>query len=255
MKRLHFILLVALILIQAGCATFDKKDDTASRSGIPGETVASLIGKLETVNQTLVTCKGIGRMNFVRSGRGQHLRIAWVSRVPEKLRVAILGPDGRPLLTVSADGTWLYALDKSAPDGHRLQTVLGLPLDVRSLALILAGRIPEFDYDRTEASAGRTADETAVVLKKWWNRVGKVYVGKTRPAILRPTILRIESYRQTGEVRYIADIMEIQIVKGYVVPRILTINPDAATRFTLDIDRYWVNEPVSPEMFVLQPPE
>ena len=262
MKWFRLTLLIVLILLQTGCATSIKKSDTFPKSAIPGENAESLVAKLENVNQTLVSCKGIGRMKYVQSGRSQHLRIAWISEVPEKLRIALLGVDGRPLITVSTDGTWFYFLDhttgefhKSSPDDYRLKTALRLPLDVRSLALILAGRIPKFDYDRIEVSAGRTTGETVVVLKKWWNRVGKIYIGKSPSAISRPAILRIESYRQTGDVRYIADIKKIQIVKEYVVPRALTISSGQANSFALDIDRYWVNEPVTPETFILHPPE
>jgi hypothetical protein len=255
-------ILIVLILLQTGCATFIKKTDTFPKSKFPGENAESLVEKLENANRTLVSGKGIGRMKYVQSGRSQHLRIAWISEVPEKLRITVLGVDGRPLITASTDGTWFYFLDhttgefhKSSPDGYRLKTALRLPLDVRSLALILAGRIPEFDYDRIEVSTGRTTDETVVVLKKWWNRVGKIYISKSPPAISRPAISRIESYDQIGDVRYIADINEIQVVKEYVVPRVLTINSGGANSFALDIDRYWVNETVDPETFILHPPE
>ncbi len=254
--EIAFILII-LIYIQTGCANFTKKTDGFPKRKTPGENAESLVKKLESVNQTLVASKGIGRMDTVHSGRQQHLRIAWISTVPEKLRVAVLGVDGRPLITVSADGTWFYFLDhttgefhKSSPDGYRLKTALRLPLGVRNLALILAGRIPQFDYDRTEVSAGRTTGETVLVLKKWWNVIGKVYIRKSPPAILR-----IESYRQTGEVRYIADIKETQRVKEYIVPRVLTINSSAASSFALDIDRYWANEPATPATFILHPPE
>ncbi len=171
--------------------------------------------------------------------------------------------DGRPLITVSVDGTWFYSLDhttgvfhKTAPDNYRLKTLLlNLPVDVKNLALILAGRIPLFDYNRTEVSDDRVTGERAVIFKKWWNRVGKVYIRKSRVADSKPAISRIESYRQTGEVLYVADVNEIQIVNEYTVPRVLTINYGVGTIFVLDIDRYWVNEPVSPETFILHPPE
>ncbi|MCP3954667.1 MAG: hypothetical protein GY697_20970 [Desulfobacterales bacterium] len=249
--------LIPLIFFQISCAAITKKSDLPVSPEGPGKNGASLAVLTESINQTLVSSRGIGWIAFTHSGQLQRLRIAWVSAVPEKLRVVLLGADGRPLVTISADGTWFYFQDhttgefrKDSPLGYRLKAALHLPLDVRSLSLLLAGRLPPIDYDRTELLPGRTPDETVIVLKKWWNMVGRVYISNSRSAIAR-----IESYRQTGEMRYQADIKETQKVKTYVVPRVLSINDKANNQFVLDIERYWANEPVSPEVFRLDPPE
>ncbi len=249
--------LAPLIFIQVACAAIIPRSDTPARPADPGETAARLAAHSESINQTLVSSRGIGRITFTHSGQSQRLRIAWVSTVPEKLRAVLLGVDGRPLVTISADGTWFYYQDHTTGEyrreslqGYRLKTALQLPLEVSSLPRLLAGRMPSFDYDRTERINGRTPDETAIVLKKWWNMVGKVYISKSRPAFTR-----IESYRQTGEMRYRADILEIQKVEGYVVPRVLSIHDDATRHLVLDIERYWANEPVKPGTFRLDPPE
>jgi len=250
-------LLVPLIFIQIACTAITRRNDTPARPVDSGENAASLAARSQSINQTLVSSRGIGRITFTHSGQPQRLRIAWVSTVPEKLRVVLLGVDGRPLVTISADGTWLYFLDhttgayrRESPRGYRLKTALQLPLDVRSLTLLLAGRVPSFDYDRTERMPGRTEAETALVLKKWRNTVGRVYMPKSRA-----TISRVESYRQTGQMRYRADILETQSVKGHIVPRVLSIYDDGANHFELDIERYWVNEPIRPGTFRLDPPE
>jgi len=255
-------ILILLLLIPAGCAPFKKKSVSFPGAGFSGQNAGTLIENLENANRTLVSCKGLGRMRYVHSGRLQRLRIAWISNVSEKLRVAVLGPDGRPLLTVSMDGTWFYALDhttgefhKDPLDGYRMKMALKLPFDVQSFALILAGRIPVFDYDRIQIADGRKPGETAVILRKWRNRVAKIYISKAPGAVSGPAITGIESYRQTGERRYRVDIKEVQRIKAYVVPRSLTVNYGTDDSFALDIDRYWVNEPVSPSTFVLQPPE
>ncbi len=251
-------LLIPLIFIQIACTALTRKNDTpATRPAGSGENAASLAARSESINRTLVSHRGIGRITFTHSGQPQRLRIAWVSAVPEKLRAVLLGVDGRPLVTISADGTWFYFLDhttgeyrRESPRGYRLKTALHLPLDVRNLTLLLAGRMPSFDYNRTELLSGRTDAENALVLKKWWNTVGRVYIPKSQS-----TISRIESYRQTGEMRYRADILETQRVKAYIVPRVLSIHDDGDNHFVLDIERYWVNEPVRPGTFGLDPPE
>jgi len=253
----RFTVLVLLMFIQVACAAITPQSDTPARPADPGETAVSPTARAESINRTLVSTRGIGRITFTHSGQSQRLRIAWVSAVPEKLRAVLLGVDGRPLITISADGTWFYLRDhttgeyrRESPQGYRLKTALHLPLDVSSLSRLLAGRMPSFDYDRAELISGRTPVETGIVLKKWWNRVGKVYILKSRPAIAR-----IESYRQTGEMRYWVDILETQKVENYWVPRVLSIHNDATSHFVLDIERYWANEPVRPGTFRLDPPE
>ncbi len=250
-------ILIPLIFTQIACTAITRRHETPARPADSGENAASLVARSGSINQTLVSSRGIGWITFTHSGQPQRLRIAWVSAVPEKLRAVLLGMDGRPLVTISADGTWFYFQDhttgeyrRDSPRGYHLKTALHLPLDVRNLALLLAGRMPSFDYDRTELQAGRTPDETILVLKKRWNTVGRVYIPKSRA-----TISRIESYRQTGEMRYRADIPETQSVKTYIVPRVLSIHDNGTNHFLLNIERYWVNEPVSPETFRLDPPE
>ncbi len=268
MNEISKIAILLIILIQAGCAA--SPDQTAQAPLEPGSQTAQtkkLVTAIEAVNAELKTCKGLGRMRYVSAGRTQRFRIAWVSTIPEKLRVAVLGADGRPLITVAADGAWFYFLDhssgeyqKSSVDGLGLKTVLRLPLDVRSLTMILAGRLPGFGHNRTAVQPGRTADETMVVFKKWWNQVGRITLrtpptAASGPANSGPIITRIEAYNQTGEVRYIADIEATRQVKSFTVPRTLALKSVHDSRFTLDIDRYWANVPVAAETFVLQPPE
>ena len=88
--------------------------------------------------------------------------------------------------------------------------------------------------------------ETGLVLKKWRNRIGKVYLDASRPALTR-----IEAFRQTGEMRYQADIEATRQVSGYHVPRTLSIR-SSQSDLLLEIERYWANEPVEPGMFRLE---
>jgi len=257
MNPYRLTLLIALLLFQAACAT------VADRASRPGETAgpagegAVLATRCENVNRTLLSSRGIGRLEFSSSGRTQRLRFAWVGAFPGKLRVVLLGLDGRPLVTVATDGNGICLLDhttgkfhRESPPGGRLKALADLPLHLDALARLLAGRMPAFDYNRAEPIEGRTAVEDGVVLKKWWNRVGRVYLHESQP-----TFTRIEAYRQTGELRYRADIKKTRQVKAFTVPRILAIHDDAGRRLTLDIERYWANEPVRPGTFRLESPE
>jgi len=250
------ILLALILALQTACASMPGPAEA------PGEDGAELVRILENTNRTLAISKGIGRLELNHSGSRQRLRIAWVSQVPDKIRLTVIGLDGRPLITAAANQSGFALQDhtsgtyqKGALEDYRLKAALNLPLDVNSLSLILAGRFPDFEYDRAMVTSGRTHEEGLLVLKKWWNRIGRVYFRKAESTGSRPTITRIEAFRQTGEMRYSADIGATREVGGFVVPRTLTIQSATTDRIVLDIDRYWANEPVEPETFNLRPPE
>lgn len=250
------ILLALILALQTACAAVPGPVEP------PGDDSVKLARILEQTNRTLTTCKGIGRLEFTHSGSRQRLRIAWVSQMPEKIRLTVLGLDGRPLMTAAADESGFAVQDhttgtyqQGSLEDYRLKAALHLPLDVNSLALILGGRLPDFKYDRAVITSGRSDGEHAVVLKKWWNMVGRVYFRNTTSAGLQPTITRIEAFQQTGEMRYRADINATRVVGKYVVPRSLTVQSGANDRIVLDIERYWVNEPVPPETFQLKQTE
>jgi len=250
------ILLALMLAMQTACAAVPGTVDS------PGDDSAELVQILEHTNRTLTTNKGIGRLEFTHSGSRQRLRIAWISQLPDKIRLTVLGLDGRPLMTAATNQNGFALQDhttgnyqQGSLEDYRLKAALHLPLDVKSLALILAGRVPEFEYDRAVISPGRTDGERVLVLKKWWNRVGRIYFRNAASAGLQPTITRIEAFRQTGELRYQADIDATRAVGDYLVPRILAIQSGAADRIVLDIERYWANEPVGPGTFRLRPQE
>ena len=254
MNRYRLTLLIPLLLSLAACAALTDRSTPPTGTADDG---ADLAARCEAVNQALVASRGIGQLAFTRSGRTQRLKFAWVSRLPDKLRVVLLGLDGRPLVTTAADGRVIRLMDhttgkfhRESYPGGRLKAMLDLPLTLDSLARLLAGRMPVFDYDRAEPTEGRTPVEDGIILKKRWNRVGRLYLH-----VSQPVFTRIEVYRQTGELRYRIDIEETRQIKAFRVPRRLSIDAGGARRLTLDIERYWANEPVNPKTFRLAPPE
>ena len=247
----RFTVLVPLFLILSACATLKPERDPNA------ETAARLMARCAEVNRTLISSRGIGRIAFTYAGRPQRLRFAWTSEVPAKLRVVVLGPDGRPLVTVAADGTRLYTHDhttgeyrKHSQQGYLLKNALRLPLDVGSLTYLLAGRLPPMDFDKVGLLDSVTPPEAGVVLKKGWNRVGRVYVQPPEPVFTR-----LESYRRNGPLKYRIDLEQTWKVDEYTVPRRLIIHNDAGGRYVLEIDRYWANEPIEPGTFQLEPPQ
>jgi len=250
------ILLALILALHSACAVVPGPADA------PAEDSAELVQILQNANRTLTTSKGIGRLELTHSGNRQRLRVAWVSQVPDKIRLTVLGLDGRPLMTAARDEIGFAVQDhttgtyqKGELEDYGLKAALQLPLDVNSLALILAGRLPDFEYDHAMIAASKADGDRILVLKKWWNRIGRVYFRNAVSADSRPTITRIEAFRRTGEMRYRAEIGATREVGNFVVPRTLVIQSGTTDRIVLDIERYWANEPVSPETFKLPPPD
>jgi hypothetical protein len=254
-NRTRCFVLLLLLVFQAACATVSGTPATAPDSS------TQLALSLANANPGILTTKGIGHLNFTYSGGRQRLRIAWISEIPDKIRIAVLGTDGRPLMTAAVNPAGFAFLDhttgdyrRGALEDFRVQAALPLPLDVHSLCLLLAGRLPQLDYDRALLVPGRTAGQQVLVLKKWWNRVARVTL-QGHPAAGVPAIAHLETYRQTGERRYRVEIRATRMVAGYRVPAALAISTGDNAHFVLDIDRTWINAPVGPETFNLQPPD
>ena len=86
--------------------------------------------------------------------------------------------------------------------------------------------------------------------KRWSGIVEKVYLGQDKTQVHQ-----IEFFNRAGALIYRARFDEIQIIKGYQVPSRLSISSGEGLGFQLEIQRYLADVPVSPSMFVLNPPD
>ena len=218
-----------------------------------------VVERLRTTNQSLTSFKGTGKVSLRQNGvLTLDQRVAWVGAEPVYLSI-VLFVSGFPAVRIASDGRWLYYVDNQDPkESYRkirasdpsLKRLLAIPINTSDVIRLLSGRIPRLKYD-TAVLEPDTADHGFVlILTKWWNVVGKVYLDSNKS-----TLRRIEVFDARGTLVYRAVFETMQWVSDYQVPRKIAISNDNGAYFQLIIDRYWADVEVSPAMFTVPAPD
>lgn len=197
--------------------------------------------------------KGIGTLRVFTDGRRQTFRLAWVAVRPGKLRIELLAPGG-PAVKFATDGEWIYLL--SPADGKRhvgrdhhpdFGDLLPVPVTVRDLVALMAGRVPLGAFDRAESAP---ADDGIHLTA---GRRGRT-VSEAWLSAEDSRLLRLERFGSSGELIYRCEPGHYTVVDGHRIPFSLRFTADdARTGMTLQMERFWPETAVSPDLFVLDP--
>jgi hypothetical protein len=250
-----FIALAGSVLFLASCSSIGYQ--TASLpDGLPD--AHDLSTSLTRMNHTLYSFKGIGSIHLTKNGRSQHARVAWVGSVSGKLRVELLGAPGSPKTGFSSDGEWLYyydPLDENNPvkrlsyRGSSLKRFVSIAITTHDIVSLLAGRVPDYDYQSLRVKQRKTNPGFILIRnKKWWTGSQKIHLDPSNK-----DLEKIEVY-EGNRLVYRAEFQRLRSIKDYRVPERLVISNEYGDTFRLDIERYWANASVSPDMFILEPP-
>jgi outer membrane lipoprotein-sorting protein len=217
------------------------------------------VERLKRVNRTLTSFKGIGKIRIRSSDRAPvNERVAWVGSAPEKLRIAVVSA-GRPVLTIAADGRHLYVVDPNDPrntftkistQDADLQRLLTIPLKSSDVVTVLSGRVPIAAHGSASLVRDTDGSGNILVLRRWWRVVEKIFLDDSLEEVQT-----VEMYDLGGGLRYRVNFRRMQEVDGYRVPRRLEINREDGSSLRLDIERYFAGVAVTPELFVIEPPE
>ena len=71
----------------------------------------------------------------------------------------------------------------------------------------------------------------------------------------RKNVHKVEMFDSAGALAYRVEFDRMRAIKGYRVPSRLLVSNNDGSDFQLNVDRYWVDAPVSQSVFVLTPPE
>jgi len=254
-QRLAFLLVVVFL---TGCSGLMR------RAPAPGEAVAlaeagSVLATLGRQNDTLQSFKGLGRIKMWRSGQaGIDERIAWVGAQTNKLRIVLL-VSGYPAIKMASDGNWFYyyeagsdpPLYKKIPaNDPSLKTAISIRINASEIIHLLAGRVPLSEHHTAELTREDSGEGYVLEMKRWWGGIcEKIFLDESKSRVRQ-----VEFYSRSGTLEYRARFIEMQTVNGYQVPAKLSISNDDGAGLLLDIERYWADVPVSPSMFVLDPP-
>lgn len=246
-------LLWAVLLLTA-CAIYRPVD--VEREAARTE-ARELVRALGAKNHTLSRFKGTGRLKLWQDGKSFSTRAAWVGSYPDKLRIALINPAGRPMASLSTDGKYLYMVShadgefyKKPSSNPTFQRFILIPISADDLITILAGRVPLRKHQTVEITADASGRGTILTLaKKWRGVVQKIFLDADKRSVLQ-----IEIFRAEDELSYRTVFQGKQLVNGFELPERIIVSDDEGNRFELDIDRYWTDVSLPPSIFVLTPP-
>jgi len=250
---------VLIAILLSGCSSLSRKTSD------PGELAAmeearKVLLALDSQNEKLTNFKGVGKFKVWQNGRKRiEEKIVWIGSESVKLSIAVLIV-GYPAVKMSSDGKWFYYYEsrQGEPIYKRipatdatLQYIASIPIKINDIIQLLSGRAPLREHHtailhRQTLSAGYVL----VLKKRWWGIVEKIFLSEDKAQVHQ-----IEFFNRSGALIYRARFDEMQTVKGYQVPGRLTISGEEGVEFQLEIQRYLVDVPVSPSMFVLNPPD
>ncbi len=177
-------LLVAVGLL-CGCAAFpagmERREPGAHY--LPPDRSLEVMDRLDGLNRSLATFKGVGKANLAAEGQRRSARIVWVGMAPDKLRIEILGVPGQPAASIALDGEWI-TFDPHTPDrfyrrrigDDSLQPILSIAINAPDLIDLLRGRLPIRDH--ATAVLFRPPGAGGFVLqleKRWWGIQQKIF--------------------------------------------------------------------------------
>ena len=251
------IVLIAVLL--AGCSSLSPKPSEPEELAAMAEARMVLLA-LGSQNEKLTNFKGIGKIKVWQNGKKRiNERIAWIGSETVKLSIVVL-ISGHPAVKLASDGRWFYYYEarqgkpiykKTPATDATLQRIVSIPIKISDIIQLLAGRTPVREHHSAELHRQDSGTGYVLTLKKrWWGIVEKVFLGEDKAQVHQ-----IEFFNRSGALSYCARFDEIQIVNGYQVPSRLSISSDDGVDFQLEILRYSADVPVSPSMFVLNPPD
>jgi hypothetical protein len=250
--------IVLLALQLAGCSSLFRQTPEPGEQAAMAKAQVVLLA-LGSQNDQLTNFKGIGKIKVWQNGKKRiDERIAWIGSETAKLSIVVL-ISGLPAVKMASDGKWFYYYEarqgepiykKTAATDATLQRIVSIPIKTSDIILLLAGRAPLREHD--SAVLHRQSSGTGYVLtlkKRWYGTVEKIFLGENRTQVRQ-----IEFFNRSGSLVYRARFDEMQIINGYQVPSRLSILSDEGVGFELEVQKYWADVPVSPSMFVLEPP-
>lgn len=215
---------------------------------------------LRTVNGDLSTLRGVGNIMFLRPGQAAvSERVAFTLQPPNRIRIAIRAMTGLPLVTLAADGEWIYLIDhrenrylKKRFQSNALESVVGLSIAPGDLIDLLCGRLPPLDFDEARGRFGVIGSEDRIILKKrWGSALYRIDHAKSPEYMLTG----VERRGREGVLKWRAKLSEHRRIDAYHVPAHIRFEGGKGTVLSLRMDREVVDLPAAPSLFRLKPPD
>lgn len=256
--------LAMAVCLLCGCAAVFEAPSrrVAGAHYLPPHRALALLERLKNLNDSLMTFKGVGKVNLEADGRRRSARIVWAGMAPDRLRIEILGVPGQPAASLALNGEWIYYDELRDPERFQrhkigndsLGLVLSLAMPMLSIAIkapdvvdLFRGRVPLRDHTTAVLFTPPGADGYVLQLEKGWRGVQQRIHFDGELAEIR----RVDIFSAGGGLAYRVDFDRVDIVDGYRTPRALTISSEDGDRFELLVERSMANVHVDPSVFDL----
>jgi hypothetical protein len=256
------LLAVLAVALLGGCSSLPGVMDSQLEVPEDPATAAealSVITKLQQANSALKTFKGVGRLTVRQEGKVQvDERMAWVGAPPLKLSVVLFAASF-PALRMAGDGEWFYYQDGQEPGAPvkrvrasdpDFKQILSIPIQASDIIALMCGKMPIKEHNRATIQPLASGKGYALLLMDGRSVRQKIFFDETKSET-RQT----EVYDSWGKLVFQANFLEMQVVSGYRVPSRLVISRGQGAMVQVLVEKYWADVPVTPEMFVLAPPQ
>ena len=250
LQHQRLMVYACVLFLANGCA---REMVTLEPADLP---VSLVMEELQEKRSQLSSFRAAGTLRV--EGLKQRLsgRAFILSRMPESLRLEVLSFFGQPALYLVSDGNnflfWEPGSDrayKGFTSGNTLKSLINFPLEDKKILLLLAGIVPDGNYQDSQLFKVQNSDnlmlqltdETGQLTQRVWLRTGEFAV--TRIQRLRGNNLDLE-----------ASFTDFVAIDGSLYPRKVWIKADEVL-LTLSYKQFEINEPLQEETFQLILPE
>jgi outer membrane lipoprotein-sorting protein len=258
-----FMMLVPLMFMACGGrrAQLEKDPFHLESSGIQvfaQNEANEVFQRINTTNSGLKAVKGVGGIKLKSEKEHFSSRLAWVAELSGKMRLEVIGPDGRPLLSLSSDGQFVYFYShgekkyyKKRISEKNLSDYLGIPLEPLEMTALLSGRISGLPGDRIALT--KNPAEEGFVLFLFDKKSGEV----TRIFLTadRQTLRKMEKRKSNGTLLYEVLFENFKTVNQFAIPFDLFITDAAGSTFQLKMNQVIDNPAIDGSLFILYKPE
>ena len=242
------MLMAITVLISPGCGLRHVKGSLEALSE-----ANKLLAQIEQKNAGVTSFKGVGRIKFRNQGKLQISRGLWAGIKPHQFRIEILNPARQPAVSIASDGKWLYLLSHRSGKFHKeeaedadLEKFISAPITINDIVTFLSGGVPLHPFHEAFLKPDSSGNGYVIVLKKRWRGViEKIYLDKNKV-----NVRQVEVYNLNGLV-YRASLQSEDGVRR--LPQSIVITNRDGLALQIDVDKFWMNVPVSTAMFVLSP--
>ena len=267
--RLQFsgflLIILTCLIFFSGCASIDyknKHDDKAY----------NLARQIRNSNKEIKTSKGLGWLKIKETGNTTGMvtdfKIAWVTEPPNKIRMTLLS-SGFPVETIVSNGesislfshTGKHSLKTYNIKNPSLEDILLIPVKIEDIIILLSGQIPikDFKYAFFDSQVDNQVDnqtenkidtnssslKTIVLKNKSGNGIQKIYIDSKN---------QIKKYIITDwKIEPLFEIIFFDPIKinSTIIPSKLIIRDSLNREVSLEISKFYINQPVKKSLFRL----